>query len=84
MVTERIDVRLDPERRRKLAQLSKDRGISISKVIREAIDLLYETDRREQRMKAAKAIAAMEIEALPDPEELSRQLRKMHGFDPLP
>lgn len=84
MVTERLDIRLDPERRRKLTDLSKSRGMSTSMVVREAIDHLYEIAMRERRLQAVERIAAMNIEDLPDPEELSRQLDQAHDIGPLP
>jgi predicted transcriptional regulator len=83
MVTERIDVRLDPERRRRLADLSKKRGLSISAIVREALDALYEAEKRAERMAAAERIGAMAIEDMPEPEELSRQLDETYAT-PLP
>ena len=84
MVTERLDIRLDPERRRKLADLSKSRGVSTSMVVREAIDYLYELAMRERRLQAAARIAAMNIEDLPDPQELKRQMNEAYGDRPVP
>lgn len=82
-MTERVDVRLDSERREKLAEMSKRRRASTSAVLREAIDVLYESDLRNRRLEAAEAIGRMNIEALPEPEELSRQLDKTYD-SPLP
>ena len=74
MVTERIEVRLDPERKRKLADMALKRGVSASRLVRQAIDLLYEVELRSARLAAVERISRMNIEHMPEPEELSRQL----------
>jgi len=84
MVTERLDIRLDPERRRKLTDLATSRGLSTSMVIREAIDRLYEDDMKVQRKRAVERIAAMNIEDLPEPQELKRQMNEAYGDRPVP
>lgn len=74
MVTQRLDIRLDPERREKLRELASEQGAAVSEVVRRLIDLAYEERMRERRRQAAREIGEMQIEAMPDPEELSRQL----------
>ncbi len=83
MTTERLDIRLDPERRRKLRDIAERRKVSASRLMRDAIDLLYEAEMRAQRMAAVEAIGRMQIEDLPDPEELSRELDRTYDT-PLP
>ncbi len=83
MVKPRLEVRLDENHRRKLDSLLETTGLTPSTVVREAIDLMYEVKARERRRRAVEAIANMELEDLPDPEELSRQLDEAH-HSPLP
>lgn len=79
MVTERLEVRLDAEHRRKLAELAAKADAPLAQVIREMIDRAYEESLRERRLQAVREIAAMEIEDVPDPETLSQQLESAHG-----
>lgn len=74
MVAERLEVRLDPERRRRLAVIAAGQGKPASEVVRQMIDRAYQEDLREQRMRAALELGQLEVEEVPDPEVLSRQL----------
>jgi predicted DNA-binding protein len=79
----RIQVRLDAERRKKLDTLVARSGKSPSAVIRDAIDQLYELELPAIRMEAVNRIAAMEIEDVPEPDELKRQLNTTYDIGPL-
>ena len=78
MASERYEIRLDSDRRRKLSELAAVRDAPASEVVREMIDEAYEDVMREERRKAARELAAMEIEDVPDPETVSRQLESAH------
>lgn len=78
MATDRLDVRLDPEHRRKLRELAMQQGAPVSETVRRIIDKAYEEALRARRMRAARALAEMEIEDVPDPATLSRQLEDAH------
>lgn len=78
MTTQRLDIRLDDDRRQKLRELAADHGTPVSEVVRRLIDEAYEARMRERRLLAAKRISEMEIEDMPDPEELSRQLNETY------
>ncbi len=80
MVAQRLEVRLDPERRRKLEEIAVARGEPVSEVVRGMIDRVYEEVDREERLRAARELCAMAIEDMPDPETLSRQLEET--YDP--
>jgi hypothetical protein len=73
-MTNRLDIRLDTERRRKLDDLAQDRHMSISDLIRVLLDSEYEAWLRMQRAEAARAISALSTEDVPEPELLDRQL----------
>lgn len=74
MVTERLEVRLDRERRRKLSELAAAHGAPVSEVVRQMIDQAYEEALRLRRLHAARELARLAVEDVPDPETLSRQL----------
>ena len=74
MVTQRYEMRLDEERRRKLDYLADKRGSAASDTMRHLIDQAYEDEMREYRLALVRHIAEANIEDVPDPEELSRQL----------
>jgi Arc/MetJ-type ribon-helix-helix transcriptional regulator len=83
MVTERLEVRLDGEHRQKLAELVERQQASISEVIRRLIDRAYEDSLRERRLELVREIAALEVEDVPDPDELSRQLDRTYDIGDL-
>ena len=74
----RLDVRLDSERRRRLEELADEKGEPISEVVRRLIDGAYQEIMRERRVRAAETLAGLEVEAPPDPEQLSRELEAAH------
>ncbi len=83
MVTERLEVRLDAERRRKLKEIAEQRGAPVSEVVRQLIDQAYQDIDRAMRMRAAQALIALEIEDVPDPETLNRQSESTYGIPDL-
>jgi uncharacterized protein (DUF1778 family) len=74
----RLDVRLDPERRKRLEEMARDRGVPISDVVRSLIDDAYESILRERRRKAVDHLVSLEVEDPPDPQALSRELEAAH------
>lgn len=83
MVAERLDVRLDPDHRRKLDEVAASRGAPVSRVIRELIDQAHEEVDLTRRKAAVLALIGMEIEDVPDLEELSRQLDETYALPDL-
>ena len=84
MVAERLEVRLDRERRRKLSELAAARGVPISEVVRGMIDQAYEEALQVSRVRAARELGRLAVEDVPDPETLSRQLEATHESADLP
>jgi hypothetical protein len=90
------DVRLDREHRRRLEALARRDGVPLSDAVRRMIDdafrdihlpldelkQLRETADRERRLEAVRRMAALNMEEMPDPEELSRQLDARYDTDP--
>ena len=61
-LSERLEVRLAPETVHLLRREAERRGISVAKLVREAIDLLLRED-REARLRAAEALFHVEAPA---------------------
>ncbi|MEX2598729.1 MAG: ribbon-helix-helix protein, CopG family [Dehalococcoidia bacterium] len=78
MTTERLDVRLDDDRRRKLRELAADQQTPVSDMVRRLIDRAYEDRIQARRKRAAEALGRLEIEDVPDPATLRRQLDATH------
>jgi uncharacterized protein (DUF1778 family) len=85
MRTERIEVRLDPEMRGKLEEVAAARGSSVSELVRSLILRSHEEEvAGAARLAAAERIGRMEVEDVPEPAELKRQLSETHGQDRTP
>lgn len=71
---ERVQFRLDVERREKLRKLAEARGVSLSEWLRVEIDRSYEEELSWERKRAVAEIAAMNLEDMPDVKTLKRQI----------
>ncbi len=78
MTTQRLDVRLDAEHMRRLREVADTEGAPLSEVVRRLIDSAYEDIQLSQRLAAVAQIAAANVEDVPDPDELSRQLEETY------
>ena len=74
----RLDVRLDAEQRRRLDELVAERGAPISEIVRRLIDDAYEDVMRKRRLEAVERMVSLNVEDVPDPDTLSRELEKAH------
>jgi predicted DNA-binding protein len=75
-----VEVRLDPETRGKLEEVTAARGSSVSELVRSLIEHSYEEEvAGVVRAQAAERIGQMEVEDVPQPTELKRQLSEAHG-----
>jgi len=78
---------IDRPRRAKLAALAKERGVSPSALLAQLIDQAYaaaaEADYQE-RLAAARRITSANLEEMPDPETLSRQIDETVAVPDLP
>ena len=80
-MTNRIDVRLDVEHRRRLEELAQEKGAAISDVVRSLIDGAYEDILRSRRKEAIERLIGLNVEDPPDPPDpdtLSRELEAAH------
>ena len=78
MATQRLDVRLDGSRRRKLQELAAEEGSSVSEAVRRLIDRAYEDIQQGRRIRAAQELGRLEIEGVPGPVALSQELEDAH------
>jgi hypothetical protein len=83
MTARRLEVRLDQEHHRKLEEIAAARGGRVSEVVRGLIDRAYEEIDLAERRRAALEIGKCEIEDMPDPDELSRQLDRTYDVPDL-
>lgn len=81
--TERVQFRLDVERREKLRKVVESRGISLSEWLRGEIDRSYEAELSEERKRAVEEIAAMNLEDMPDMKTLKRQIEGAYDIPDL-
>ena len=57
----RLDVRLDDERRARLDELAKERGVPISELVRRFIDDAYEDVMLQRRREALRQLVKLNI-----------------------
>ncbi len=81
MVTQRFEIRLDPERRENVQYVAGQEGESLTEAFRRLVDRGFDDWMKERRRLAVERIAAMEIEDMPEPEELARQMDAMYDSD---
>ena len=72
-----MNVRLDAERMRKV-QLLRERGVSLSDVVREAIDQRFEMLRLAGYRRDGAAIVARLLDQYPDPPDLPARDYDVH------
>ena len=78
MITERLEVRLDPERKRKLGEIARENRRPVAEAVRQLIDQGYEEVLRERRLRAVEEIRGLSIPVPEDPEELHAILAQSH------
>lgn len=73
-LTERLEIRLDRERMQRLRKESRQRGVSIAEIVREAIDARYQAT-REDKLRAAQELFQVEA-PVGDWEDMERQIEE--------
>jgi predicted transcriptional regulator len=76
MITERVQILLTPAQRRRLEEDARRQARSVASLVREAIDARFGTVSRQERIAAAKAIAAMNGGRHLTPEEINRAVEE--------
>jgi predicted DNA-binding protein len=80
----RLEIRIDAEIDRKLNELSSRRGVGGAQVVRDLIDAAHREIDRARRLAAVEDIARAEVEDVPDPDELRRQMSAKYADAGLP
>ena len=78
MLDRRLQILLDEQRYRRLAEAARERKTSVAAVIREAIDVALPADEAEKRA-AWKRILAAEPMPVPDPDDLKAELEQLRS-----
>ena len=81
MTASRIEIRLDPEQRRKLDDIAKHNNVSVSDIVRRLIEQEYEEEMRERRIAAAERLGSMQIGEALEPDELNKLLESTYDVD---
>ena len=66
---------------KKLDQIAEIREETISDVVRQLIASAYEDAMLERRLLAVQRMAEANVEEMPDPEELARQMNNKYNLD---
>lgn len=89
MLTERVQILVTPEQRRRLESEAKRQGSSVGGLIRDAIEARLGGVSRDERINAVEEIASMEGGRALPPDELNRifeqerdeEFERLHGPD---
>jgi predicted DNA-binding protein len=76
MITERVQILLTPQQRRRLEDEARRQARSVASLVREAIDARFGTTSRQERLAAVEAIAAMSGGRYLTPEEINRAVEE--------
>jgi len=76
--TERLEVRLSKEHRRKLEEIARSMDLTVSEAMRHLIERVYEEELRTGRRRAVEELSALEVEDVPAPDILTKQLEGAH------
>jgi predicted DNA-binding protein len=76
MITERVQILLTPQQRRRLEDEARRQARSVASLVREAIDARFGTVSREERLAAVEAIGAMTGGRYLTPEEINRAVEE--------
>ena len=78
MTTDRLEVRLDPEQRRRMDALATDACTSASQLGRDLREQAYAQLELRRRRAAAQMLGALSVGDVPEPEELTTQLDRAY------
>jgi predicted DNA-binding protein len=76
MITERVQILLTPQQRRRLEDEARRQARSVASLVREAIDARFGTVTRQERVAAVEAIAAMRGGRYLTPDEINRAVEE--------
>ena len=74
MASERYEIRLDTEHKKRLRELSAAYGVPGSTLLKDMIDKAYQERDRQERLAAVERISRVNGEDVPDMDTLKKQL----------
>lgn len=83
MMTERLEVRIDPTTMGLLKEVSEKRGVSVGELVRQAVSTYLAEDDRAARMAAVEALCSMEIFEVGDWEVMEEEYER-ERYEELP
>jgi ribosome maturation protein Sdo1 len=83
MITERVQVLLTPQQRRRLEDEARRQARSVASLVREAIDARFGTVSPDERLAAVEAIGAMSGGRFLTPEQINRAVEEEREDIPL-
>lgn len=78
MLTERLQILLDGDRRRRLEHEANARGVSVGALVRDAIDLAYPST-ADERAAAAALVLGADVMEVPDVAALRAELDEVRA-----
>jgi|DewCreStandDraft_2_1066082.scaffolds.fasta_scaffold38921_2 predicted transcriptional regulator len=75
----RVDIRFDPEHKRKLEAVAEAMGVTASEAIRRLVDEAYDEVAARRRRAAVERLGKLATHDPGDPDSLCRQLEQAHG-----
>lgn len=81
MYTERLQILVSKEQRRRLEREAKRRKSSVASVIRDAVEAKLSGTSQQDRLQAVEAIAQLRGAPYLSPEELQREIDRAHADD---
>ena len=76
MFSERMQILLSPEQRRRLESEAKRRGMSVGSLVREAIDMRFHTYSQAERLRAFEELGRNRGGRFFTPQELNRMVEE--------
>lgn len=79
MYTERLQILVSKEQRRRLEREARRRKSSVASVIRDAVETQLGGSSRQDRLKAVEAISHLQGAPYLSPEQLAREIDRAHA-----
>lgn len=84
MMSERLEVRIDPGTMELLKEVSEKRGVSVGELVRQAVSTYLEAEDRAARMAAVEEICSLNIEGFSDDWEIMEEEYERSKVEGLP
>ena len=82
MMSERLEVRIDPATMELLKEVSEKRGVSVGELVRQAVSTYLGAEDRAARMAAAEALCSLELFEVDDWEVMEEEYARERYEEP--